>query len=1258
MKSTYGITTTVVSSPPRYRFPSPSSQYPFAPTSNSVARTAHRRHRTSARRSAVTIGVVDRKLPQDRHTHPLVIHHAQIYVRVEFLSRDPTVHWLVAVIIVPRRAQLVAEIVDGGIVLIKLEGRAVLREAVQRASFARHALDKHADGHTRRESVRVDDDVRLYAGLREGHVDGRPLLRADALLPVSRGELVADDRRPRDPELDADRLADCVADVVAEHPYFLDVRVFRAFVFEEKGLARAHVMVDGNGIALNDLLSDHREAVRVIDRAAVFVPHSLELGQSLLVGTYWRPAVAERQLRDLGLRFLPEVVFLRLVDGTVSESALVRRLVDNHGVVHVVAGVCDDGNDGVHPVGKVVQAVLYRGALTTGDWPVCSLYILLSVRCRIAVPGVPIVCLPIWHWYMFLGLWLKSEKGVMLATMERMFVGSNSTCVSPDLISGSVTAILRNGCSKGPTKSSLSSGMYLTGRIMRASCEKRYTPGYCPEFDTGTYPISRSLGTLQSATRRASLGEHQPSIFPSSWTARVASAGTGNILAEWTPSVNTSGPMWLQSNVVVATLHLCARWFSKPQGEPSGDLRVQEPAEQDLLVLRRVDIVRRAGARHQRVQLLDHEQQLPKLIPVVLKMYQHDLAQEQLADLHIRYIGADLHHDPELVAQIRQRLVPRVETLHPVRQKGILPLIEPDDALKDLPVVRVHERLEYHHDGDEILAFPPREAEGDVAVVAAVDDEHADELFVTADDKVAAELFGLFLVLDEVFWRHALQVASVAHDHQREETAVSVFLLPFAIVDFIVELELQLAAVGDVSFPALECSDVSVSVIGDSGGGVVAAAVPLPGSESPEIGHTRQLVPVAVLFVAVQLVEDGLLANVLNRLGREGGFIGWWVAKSLFAVDGIEDGLARRRAGDDRLLRRRHCGAVDKAVCAIVNATAARASVARGCWKRGIEGGTVEDVEELQGSVPPNNFSVHRVAADAKTSALHAKRTGTGSLLSPFHRLSEYLVRSSTTTTTITSCQTSLTRSTMAARLLLKPGAAALGAASLAGFATISTVLAEEPININKKSIYDDYPPPTPHRHNLALPAPDSSSSTDTTPAPHHRATPTERLATEIGTGRRALYTQVVKVQRSLDDLFDRYLHIEHTVTTTIADIAPSQRSGETVIPGVLFVAISAMAGSVLARRRMFPLRVLAPVVTGVAASWYFLPETTRNVADLAWRWEQKVPAVAEAHLATRRGVEDGWSAATGTYRQARETVEESTAKARRTIEGWVRNSK
>lgn len=39
------------------------------------------------------------------------------------------------------------------------------------------------------------------------------------------------------------------------------------------------------------------------------------------------------------------------------------------------------------------------------------------------------VCLPIWHWYMLRGDWLKSENGVTLATSDSMLLVSTSSCV-------------------------------------------------------------------------------------------------------------------------------------------------------------------------------------------------------------------------------------------------------------------------------------------------------------------------------------------------------------------------------------------------------------------------------------------------------------------------------------------------------------------------------------------------------------------------------------------------------------------------------------------------------------------------------------------------------------------------------------------------------------------------------------------------------------------------------------------------------------
>ena len=61
-------------------------------------------------------------------------------------------------------------------------------------SLPSDTFDKHSDCHTRRESMWVDDDIWLHARFAERHVDSWVFLRADTLLPVSRGELISDCR--------------------------------------------------------------------------------------------------------------------------------------------------------------------------------------------------------------------------------------------------------------------------------------------------------------------------------------------------------------------------------------------------------------------------------------------------------------------------------------------------------------------------------------------------------------------------------------------------------------------------------------------------------------------------------------------------------------------------------------------------------------------------------------------------------------------------------------------------------------------------------------------------------------------------------------------------------------------------------------------------------------------------------------------------------------------------------------------------------
>lgn len=97
------------------------------------------------------------------------------------------------------------------------------------------------------------------------------------------------------------------------------------------------------------------------------------------------------------------------------------------------------------------------------------------------------------------------------------------------------------------------------------------------------------------------------------------------------------------------------------------------------------------------------------------------------------------------------------------------------------------------------------------------------------------------------------------------------------------------------------------------------------------------------------------------------------------------------------------------------------------------------------------------------------------------------------------------------------------------------------------------------------------------------------------------------------------------------------------------------MAGSILTRRRVWPVRVLTPLAVATGAAWWFVPITMGNVSRLVWEWEKKVPRVAEVHFETRRRVEEGIGAVRRGVEEARGKVDEGVREAREVVEGWVR---
>lgn len=108
-------------------------------------------------------------------------------------------------------------------------------------------------------------------------------------------------------------------------------------------------------------------------------------------------------------------------------------------------------------------------------------------------------------------------------------------------------------------------------------------------------------------------------------------------------------------------------------------------------------------------------------------------------------------------------------------------------------------------------------------------------------------------------------------------------------------------------------------------------------------------------------------------------------------------------------------------------------------------------------------------------------------------------------------------------------------------------------------------------------------------------------------------------------------------------------------MPGSLYVLVAGMAGSIVSRNRNIVLRACVPAAFGIGAAWLLLPTTTRNVGDLVWSWEERVPAIATNHMRVRGALEEGIRIAKERAEQARIWSEEAAKDGREVLEGWAK---
>lgn len=166
--------------------------------------------------------------------------------------------------------------------------------------------------------------------------------------------------------------------------------------------------------------------------------------------------------------------------------------------------------------------------------------------------------------------------------------------------------------------------------------------------------------------------------------------------------------------------------------------------------------------------------------------------------------------------------------------------------------------------------------------------------------------------------------------------------------------------------------------------------------------------------------------------------------------------------------------------------------------------------------------------------------------------------------------------------------------------------------------------------------------------------TPTDRLEKQIRNVRLWLHGRTVAVEDQFNSGLTWAFRKETDIANTIASLAPSPESGEQLLPGLIYVLVAAMAGSIVSRNRNILVRATFPVAVGVTAGWMLIPVTMRNTGDLIWEYEKKVPAVADTHMTIRDAAFEAYKAVREKSQGTIQWADKSSTDVRKKVEQFV----
>ncbi|RDB18218.1 MICOS subunit MIC26 [Hypsizygus marmoreus] len=119
-------------------------------------------------------------------------------------------------------------------------------------------------------------------------------------------------------------------------------------------------------------------------------------------------------------------------------------------------------------------------------------------------------------------------------------------------------------------------------------------------------------------------------------------------------------------------------------------------------------------------------------------------------------------------------------------------------------------------------------------------------------------------------------------------------------------------------------------------------------------------------------------------------------------------------------------------------------------------------------------------------------------------------------------------------------------------------------------------------------------------------------LEKHIGVARRRVTEAYRDTHSQVQGVISRWIGVEHAIENRVKSIVSPN---ESITPGILYVGVATLSGSIIARNRILATRLLLPPTFLLISANYFLPETTANLSSYLGSLEEKYfPTMAQKH--------------------------------------------